>query len=444
MTRILIASLNYAPEETGIAPYSTKLAEHLASQAYDVTVVTGMPHYPAWSVAREYASVARTAERINGVEVRRRAHYVPATQSALRRARYEATSLMMAADALRGRKPDAVIGVMPSLSGGLVARAAATRFGVPYGLIVQDLMGQAAGQSGIAGAGRAASLIRAAEGFAMRGAATVGVIAEGFRPYVEALGVDAPRVRRIRNWTHVAPAMVGRAEMRERLGWPGDALVCLHAGNMGHKQGLENVIEAARIAAASNMPVVFAFAGDGNQRAMLETLAARHRLPNVRFMPLQPADVFSGMLAAADILLINQRASVRDMSLPSKLTSYYAAGRPVVAAAAADSETAREITASSGGIVAPPDDPHALIETILRVANDRGLAMHLARNARAWAESTLSEPAALRSLEQLVAATLAAGTHGRVHTPYRARPTVVRQDDHADSAPANGGDRWAA
>ncbi len=422
MTRILIASLNYAPEETGIAPYSTKLAEHLATQGYAVDVVTGMPHYPAWRVDAAYAGESRRVEAIGGVTVHRRAHYVPPSQSALRRARYEATSLMMAIDALRGPRPDAVIGVMPSLSAGIVARAAAARFRVPYGVIVQDLMGQAAQQSGLSGAGRASRAISAVEGFALRGAAAVGVIAEGFRPYVEALGVEPARIRRVRNWTHVAPPAIARAEMRERLGWPAGAIVCLHAGNMGYKQGLENVIESARIAASSGAPLLFALCGDGNQRAHLEAIARRPALANMRFMPLQAADAFPSMLAAADILLVNQRGSVRDMSLPSKLTSYYAAARPVVAAVASDSETAREISASGGGIIAPPDDPHALLEAILRVANDPGLALHLARSAKAWAGTALSEPHALRAYEQFVAAILAAGSHGRVHGPHRAVP----------------------
>ena len=54
MTRILITTINYAPEETGIAPYSTGLAEHLASQGYQVTTLTGLPHYPAWRVSDGY------------------------------------------------------------------------------------------------------------------------------------------------------------------------------------------------------------------------------------------------------------------------------------------------------------------------------------------------------------------------------------------------------
>ena len=253
----------------------------------------------------------------------------------------------MALDAMRLPRPDAVLGVVPSLSGGIVARAAAARFRVPYGLIFQDLVGKAAEQSGVAGGGRVSGVVRTAEGWAARGASAVGVISEGFRPYLESMGVDPARIRRLRNWTHTGEATIERAAMRAELGWPDDAVVCLHAGNMGYKQGLDNVVEAARLAQraapGARSPLLFVLMGDGNQRNSIARLAAKYALTNVRILPLQPAETFASVLAAADILLINQRGSVDDMSLPSKLTSYFASGRPVVAAAAAHSETAREL-----------------------------------------------------------------------------------------------------
>ncbi len=444
MTRVLIASLNYAPEETGIAPYSTKLAEHLAARGYRVTVLAGMPHYPAWRVAPGYAGQKHTTEIINGVEVKRRAHYVPSKQSALKRGLYELTSLRMGLDAARMERPDAILGVVPSLSGGIVARAAAARFRVPYGLIFQDLVGQAVEQSGVAGGGRVTGLVRAAEGWAARGASAVGVIAEGFRPYVESLGVDPARIRRVRNWTHVDEATGDRATTRAELEWPENAIVCLHAGNMGYKQGLENVIETARIAQIANSPMLFVLMGDGNQRDTLARLARRYALTNLRFLPLQDAEAFPSILAAADILLINQRGSVNDMSLPSKLTSYFAAGRPVVAAAAAHSETAREISASSGGLVVAPDDPAALLDALARVAGDPGLRVHMAGSARKWVATTFSETAALHGYEQLLASVLASGHHGRVHTPGRRIRAVRDAETAASEAEQSGRDRWAA
>ncbi len=441
MTRILIAGINYAPEETGIAPYTTKVAEHLARQGYQVTAITGMPHYPEWSVPDAYSGAFALREYRDGVELHRRWHYVPARQSAWRRGLYEASFFATGLSALALPRPHAVIGVVPSLGGGLLARAAAQRFGVPYGLVFQDLMGRAAEQSGMAGA-KVASVARLAEGWAARGASAVGIVAEGFRPYVESLGVEPTRIRRVRNWTHVGEATVDRTAMREWLGLPQEAMVCLHAGNMGQKQGLENVIACGQLAAKAAPHIVFAFVGDGNQRASLEALAARHNLANVRFLPLQPQQLFPSVLAAADVLLINQRGSVGDMSLPSKLTSYFAAGRPVIAAAAQGSETAREVMWSSGGLVIKPDDPSALLEALLRLENDPGLRAHLVESARTWAADVLSEDAALRSYEQFVAAVLASAQSGRVHTQgRRALPGAVREETERTETRR---DRWAA
>ncbi len=440
MTRVLITGINYAPEVTGIAPYTTRVAEHLAGRGYRVTALTGMPHYPAWRVDDGCARRLALHEQRNGVAVERRWHYVPARQSAHRRALYEATFMATGLSALRTDPPDVVLGIVPSLSGGVLARTLATRFRVPYGLVFQDLMGQAARQSGIGPAAAVAPAVRAAEGWAAGAASGVGIVAEGFRPYVEALGVPPERIRRLRNWVHTGEATVEAAVIRARLGLPRDAIVCLHAGNMGLKQGLEQVIAAARLAATSTPEVLFVLMGDGSQRAMLTALSERYALSNVQFLPLQDEALLPSVLAAADILLLNQRDSVRDMSLPSKLTSYFAAGRPVVAAVAAQSEAAREVRQSSGGIVVEPERPAALLGAILRVARDPGLAAHLSQSGRHWSMDVLSEQAALQGYEQLLAAVLAKAPRGRVHTLARSRSprrlAAVRSDTREDE--------WAA
>ena len=164
MARLRIIGINYAPESTGIAPYTTGLAEHLAASGHEVTVVTGLPHYPAWRIAPATEAAWRARGAPGGVRLRRRAHYVPATQTAMQRAIYEGTFLVSALPAATEGGVDAVIGIVPSLSGGILARLAATRNRVPYGLLFQDLMGPAAAQSGIAGGGRVAGLTRAGRG----------------------------------------------------------------------------------------------------------------------------------------------------------------------------------------------------------------------------------------------------------------------------------------
>jgi colanic acid biosynthesis glycosyl transferase WcaI len=401
---VLIVGSSYAPEETGIAPYTTGLAEHLVERGHAVTVVTGMPSYPQWRVYPEYRGLLRTTERRGGVEVRRIRGYIPQKQSTVRRGLFEASFLLGALSALRVPRPDVLLGVMPALSGGVVARIAARRFDRPYGLVFQDLTGPAAGQSGIAGGGHAARPISAVEGWAARGATAIGVIAEGFRPYLQLLGVDPARIRRVRNWMHVEPPRVDRAATRRRLDLPMDAVICLHAGNMGYKQGLGNVVECARLAVQADPRLLFVLMGDGNQRPQLVDLAQRYRLPNLRFLPIQPPELFSSVLAAADLLLVNQRASVTNMSLPGKLTSYFASGRPVVAAVAPDSETAREIRDTGAGMLVAPDQPSRLLEALRDLAGDRPRQERFGAAGRRYASTALSADHALAELEALVGA----------------------------------------
>jgi glycosyltransferase involved in cell wall biosynthesis len=406
--RILLIGINYVPEETGIAPYTAGLAEHLADRGHSVVAVTGLPSYPQWRVYDGYRRLLWKREAVRGVDVRRRWHYVPRQQSAIRRGLYEGTFFLSGLSALALPRPDAVIGIVPSLSGGLLARLAASRFRVPYGLIFQDLVGQAARQSGVGGGGRVARGVRAAEGWAARGAAAVGIIAEGFRPYLESLGVDAKRIHRVRNWTHVEAPTMDRGVVRERLGLPHDAIVCLHAGNMGHKQGLENVIECARLAAERDGRLLFVLMGDGNRRSYLEGLTGQYKLPNVRFLPLQSKAFFPNILAAADLLLVNQRGTVGDMSLPGKLTAYFISGQPIVAAVAHDSETAREVTVSGAGVVVEPDDPEALMDAIEGLVGDPARCDRLGAAGKRYAGEKLAPAAVLTDYEAFIQALLPA------------------------------------
>jgi glycosyltransferase involved in cell wall biosynthesis len=270
-------------------------------------------------------------------------------------------------------------------------------------LILQDLIGPATSQSGV-GTSRASGPIIAAEARIACGASALGVIAEGFRPYLESLGVARERIHRVRNWLHVEEPRLERAALRRRLDLPAGAVICLHAGNMGFKQGLANVIECARLAADAEPGLLFVLMGDGNQRQELVRLARTYRLCNLRFLPIQPAELFTSVLAAADILLVNQRASVTNMSLPGKLTSYFASGRPVVAAVSPNSETARELHETGTGVLVPPDEPSLLLEAVRKLAADLEYQERLGAAGRHYARTTLSADHALAGLEALVLA----------------------------------------
>ncbi|MGG8408221.1 glycosyltransferase [Streptomyces sp. 12297] len=395
--RLLLVSTNYAPEHAGIGPYATQIAEHWAEIGHETHVFTGMPHYPSWSLDPEYKGALRRTEQRAGVTLHRRRHTVPARQTAVKRAAFEGSILLHGAVAPpRMQRPDAVLAQMPSLAGGVLAARLAARWKVPYVPVVQDLMGAAAAQSGISGGDKAAALAAKAEAYALKRATLVGVIHETFVDRVVAMGVDPEKIRLVPNWSHVPGPSQPRGRTRHHLGWAPGQTVVLHSGNMGLKQGLEVLVGAARL----DRDVRFVLMGDGSQRAALESLAAD--VPNLDIIPPAADGEFPDILAAADVLAVTQHAAVLDMSVPSKLTSYFAAGRPVVASVAAEGGTAQEVERSGAGVLVAPEDPEALLKAVWTLAQDPAAADELGAAGPRHVAAHLSRDAGLARIDALI------------------------------------------
>jgi colanic acid biosynthesis glycosyl transferase WcaI len=386
--KLLIFGINYFPELTGIAPYTTELAEHFAANNHSVQVVTGVPHYPEW----RRRPIPRESGRRNPRVIRYQ-HFVPKRANALGRMLYEVTWLGSAARFLIASRPDAVFGVVPSLSGGILAVTAARKWRAPVGLIVKDLMGPSASQSGYSGGRSVAWITAKIEAAVLRRADRVAIISDGFLPYVRGAGVPDSRIQRVTDWTHPGAPTESPEACRRRLGWGPADFICLHSGNMGQKQGLDTVLDAATRLRAHGIRVVLA--GNGNDRPRLEERVATEGLTNVSFLELQEAGQYEAMLRSADVLLVNQRASVAEMSLPSKLAAYFAAGRPVVAAVSYKSQTAREVRASKAGLIVNPGDPSALLEAVANLKDSPETAAVLGWNGKEYARDNLSSAVGL-------------------------------------------------
>lgn len=388
--RIQLLSINFAPERTGIAPYSTALARHL-SREHDVTVLTGLPHYPDWVVPLGYRQW-RTDEVTERLRIVRLAHFVPRSPGTVSRATYEVTYAARAAAAGRRFPADLVLAVIPALFGAQAARLLGRIHRAPVGLIVQDIMGTAALQGGVRGGRQVARLATGAERSALRAADGVATIHPRLAEELQRIGGLTTLPSVIYNWTHL-PRPDKLANVRHELGWKDDEVIALHSGNMGNKQNLENVVDAARLAERSGSKVRFVLAGDGNQRSKLERYAAR--CARLSFQLSVPDDQYLNMLASADVLLVNERPGMREMSLPSKLTSYMVAGRPIVAATDPTSATAEFVEASGGGLVVAAGQPEQLLATIDELVSDPARAEAVARQAREFADNHLTPRGAL-------------------------------------------------
>ncbi|PWC07751.1 glycosyltransferase WbuB [Mycetocola zhujimingii] len=388
--RVTIVGLNYSPEPTGIAPYTTGLAEGLVAQGHDVRAISSFPHYPQWQVAAGYRGSA-LEEVVNGVSLLRVRHYVPRTPTSGKRLLMEMHFGLRALFA-PWKSPDVVVLVSPALFATrlLLLRARISR--IPACVWVQDIYSLGVAETG--SGDRAARLVGLVERSALKQASRTVVIHDRFKRYLtsEAL-LPADSIDVVRNWSHIDDSAVQRDEaMRRRLGWGPEDIIVLHAGNMGAKQGLHNVVRASHLAEELDSRVRFVLLGDGNARQQLES---GPQSTHLQFLDPLPDGQFEVAIASADILLVNERPGLTEMSVPSKLTSYFATGLPVIGAVDEGSITAEELRAGHAGPIVDPNRPIDLLHAAEALADDPERAAEYGASARAYRREMLSAGAAL-------------------------------------------------
>ncbi|GJF11121.1 glycosyltransferase WbuB [Mycolicibacterium cyprinidarum] len=398
---VSIFGLNYPPESTGIAPYTGAVGVGLTTTGHHVTAHVAQPHYPEWAIREGYGQPTRV-EHLNGVEVVRRRHYVPRSPRGIRRLLSELSFGVRLVFARWGR-PRMVVAVSPALfaTALVVLRLRLTPWRTPLVVWVQDIYTLGLAETA-EGSGPVRAITRWVESWTLRAADRVVVIHQRFAEFVTRdLGVAVSRVVVIRNWTHLPQSdPVNGSAAKETLGWPENVTIAVHTGNMGAKQGLENVVDAARVADEWGAPVHFFLVGNGGERRGLEERA--RGISRLTFLDPLAHPEYRLALGAADVLVVNEKPGVSAMAVPSKLTSYFDAARPIVAATDLDGITASEVAAADAGIVVKAGDPNALLNAILALSADPETSARFGMNGRRYRESVLDQGAAIERWAGLI------------------------------------------
>jgi colanic acid biosynthesis glycosyl transferase WcaI len=369
-----------------------------------------MPYYPEWKIRDDYRGRMFSNEVRNGVNIMRSYLYVPRRVTSVRRIFHEASyTAMSLGNALRQRRPDLIVVISPPLPQAVSGILLSRRWKVPYVFHVEDLQPDAAAELGMLPR-PALKVLRGLEKLAYKQASLVSTLTEPMAERIVAKGIPSEKVAIFPHWADPAlfevPVAGGGRKFRESLRLGDGHFVVLHSGNMGVKQGLDVVIEAARLSRDDHR-TVFLLVGDGAARASLEKQAAAANLDNVRFMPLQPREVFYDMLGAADVTLITQQRTVSDIVFPSKTVTLLAAARPIIGSLSSGSEVARVLEASRGGIVVPPEDPSALLGAIGSLRNNARQLKLMGERGRAYARERWDRshilPQMEHRLEQVIA-----------------------------------------
>jgi colanic acid biosynthesis glycosyl transferase WcaI len=401
--RILVLGINYAPEQTSVAPFATGFCEDLAANGNKVIVVTAFPYYPEWRVWEGYRGSLYRKECINGVTVHRVAHYVPRKPSRLiERLAYDISfTVNCFLAALFTGGCDLIYCYCPPPTVAFAAYLLGLIKGAAYVMKVSDLASDVALATGIMKPGFAIRLARMFEAFSYRKAKAVICVCQGFIDRLRERGVSEEKLHLIPDWGDTENLRPGEAGSAFRLAnqLSTKQFLVFHTGNMGKKQRLMNVVNAAE-ASRNERDLKWIIVGQGEEKSQLEEEISRRGLTNTMMLPLQPAELLTGMYGSADLLLLNQAASVEDAVIPSKLLTYMGAGRAIVAAVSEKSEAARQIHRADCGVVVPPENPEALAAAVLLLRKDAGLRRRLGANARAFAETHFTKAGVLRRYDE--------------------------------------------
>lgn len=294
-------------------------------------------------------------------------------------------------------RPDVVMIIEPSLFCAPSALAVARLSGAKAWLHIQDFEIDAAFELGLMTSPAARKFALAVERIILKQCDRVSTISQKMMERLEKKGVASSQCVLFPNSvdTEAVFPLPTLSPLRREIGIPDSAIVALYSGNMGEKQGLHHLAEAARCL-ANRSEIRFVFCGAGNFRAKLAALVTT--LPNITFLPLQPDNRLNDLFNLADIHLLPQREGVSDLLMPGKLREMLASGRPIVATARPETQIAACV--QGRGLVVPPGDSAAIASAICRLAVDADLRRRMGKEARKYAVTHLGRDRLMHEFEK--------------------------------------------
>jgi colanic acid biosynthesis glycosyl transferase WcaI len=395
--RLLVLNQYYWPGVEATAHLLSELCSALATE-FDVTVVTGRV---------EQSGAGRS--RRDGVEIVR----VPSTaydrsRLSLRAVNYLTYLGRSLLEALRAERPDLVLCMTDPPVIGDVALVVARRFGVPLVVVSQDVFPEVAVQLKRLDNRALVGALRRAVRLYLQRADRVVAIGETMQRRLVDKGARADRVVVIPNWVDTEE-LVPRPRDNDWAREHGfhERFVVMHSGNIGHAQNLDALIRAGTFTRDLDR-LTIALIGGGARRDELKELVKTLAVDSVLFMGYQPRAALPDSLSAADLHVVGLARGLSGYVVPSRLYGILSAGRPVLAAADADSETAHVVESVGCGVVVPPGRPELLAEQI-RLAYEGALDLEaMGARGREWVAREADRRVAVARYRTLLHSTIAA------------------------------------
>jgi colanic acid biosynthesis glycosyl transferase WcaI len=406
--RIAFISAIFPPEPEPSSVMAGELVRAWTKAGHEVTVIAPLPNRPhgvrypgfplrPWTVRPfEQARSIRVWSWLIGKRRRPLARI-------LENVTFGATSALAL---LLVRRPDVVVLESWPVFATAAVMTVCTARGVKVINYVKDVYPEAAVAAGILHEGRIATRLLRIDRWVCHRADCNVVISDGTAALLtRSRDLPPARVRIISDWLDlgsIAPTGGGPA-WRQENGLADDELVFMFAGTMGYASRVDLLVDVAeKLRAQEKIRLVCV--GQGPLKPWMEDEIRRRRLKNLTLLPFQPRERVSDMQSAADVMLLTTSAQIGSTSVPSKLITYLAVGKPVICAVPDGTDVATLVREKQLGVVIPPEDSTALADAI----TDMSAIEHAARasaghRARAAALEHYSLESALARFDALFA-----------------------------------------
>ena len=401
--KIIIQSLNFYPDLTGIGKYSAEMALWLVERGHSVTVITAPPYYPAWRIDSKFRKYWWSREYWREINVWRCPIWVPLKPTAITRIAHLLSFAISSAPIIFAQilnRPDLIITIEPPIFSAPAAWVVSRICNAKAVLYIQDLEIDAAFNLNIlSGSKRIKGYIFSIEQFILLRFDLIVSISRRMLNKISQKGVPDSRSFLLYNWAS-AEHPICNVDYRRALMIPSDSIIALYSGNMGEKQGLNLLSDLVKLNLAHQhnsfgKEIHFIFCGDGPGKAGLLKTCSEYK--NVHFLPLQPSEGLPVFLSTADIHLLPQKSEVSDLVMPSKLTGILFSSKPVLTCAIEGSELFEIV--KNCGIVVSPGDSMAFYNAFIMLANDQELRERLGLLGRQYALKNLDKDKILSSFE---------------------------------------------
>jgi colanic acid biosynthesis glycosyl transferase WcaI len=364
--RILLLNLYYPPDTSATAKMAETVVRALAAR-HEVTVLCGRPSYDP--TGRRGWRLYQTEQYGNVRVIRVGSTDYPRTQMKRRVMNYLSYVLLVVPLALLLRC-DVVLAMTDPPFEGIVGAFVAMLKNKPYVYNIRDMYPDMAVGGAIVEPGMLARIWEKLHRWALRRATRVIVLGEDMRRRILRKDVEAEKVEVVRDGVEICAQGSAGPELDEEVVQKireGSRFVLVHAGNLGFYGAWETLLEGARRLGGEGVGLVFV--GDGAQKARLQSAAAG--IANVRFLPFFPGSKVPSVLAAGDAHVITVKRGLEGVVVPSKLYGILAAGKPVVALAAEESDVVMLGKEKGFGVAASPEDAEGFAECVRELIENR-------------------------------------------------------------------------